>query len=200
MTRKLLVCSETALCCLFDRIVAILYYLHMPCVSCLCVFSPLTVIHFFCCCSCLSGHAGIVGYKGGVVIANSMGSIWYLDLVSGVTSKLIDTKPSGDGLVLDGDRLYQNENANKRITVFDLAKGTGSNGTVTAKYVGYIASPLYDSPTTSALYGDGYYLYSVNGRFASLSFPATGEGDLSNFTEQFTMVRARTDNITYATN
>ena len=86
---------------------------------------------------------------------------------------------------MDGDYLYVTNNMSNQIIVYDLVKDEAS-GEVSATLNGFIESPFFDSPATSALYGG--MIYSVNARFASLPFPAEGEDDPSTFDEEFTIV------------
>jgi hypothetical protein len=101
----------------------------------------------------------------------------------------VTVPPAGDGLVIDpvDDRLYITNNGSNRIYVLELS--IDDDGVVSADLVGSIVSELYDSPSTSALYGNEW-IYSVNARFASIGFPGDGEDDLTTFPEQFQVVAA----------
>lgn len=116
-----------------------------------------------------------------------MGGLFFTDLDTGNTTIIAtanETGASGDGLVVDGDRLYVNLNAVNQLAVFDLSR---ENGTVASTYVGYITSPLFDSPSTTAQYKN--FLYSVNARFGTITgLPAATEGD-ATFAEEFSVVQ-----------
>jgi hypothetical protein len=131
--------------------------------------------------------SGIVGYADGLIIVSSAGGLFYHDLELGNTTEIASpnvTGVSGDGMVIDGDRLYVNQNALNQLSVYDLAYDSDTRN-VTADLFGYITSDLYDAPSTSAQYNE--WIYSVNARF-SIGFPADGEGNLTTFAEEFDVV------------
>lgn len=127
------------------------------------------------------------------MIINSSGGLYYhsfLDASTIMIASSEDAPPGGDGLVVDGDRLYITNNQLNSLLVFDLSI---ESGCISADYVGSIESDLFDSPATSAQYGA--WLYSVNARFGSVGFPAEGEEDLSIFTEEFHVVAVRKSDV-----
>jgi hypothetical protein len=66
----------------------------------------------------------------------------------------------GDGIRLEGKRLYVVQNFLNRVAVIDLARDFRS-GTI----VEYLSSPALDVPTTLA--ERGHWLYTVNARFGT---------------------------------
>jgi hypothetical protein len=104
----------------------------------------------------------------------SAGQLYRVDARDG-SADLIEltggTAANGDGLLLDGDRLYVVQNFLNRIAVIAVDESL-SAGTV----LGHLTHPNFDVPTTIAKFG--VYLYAPNARFgipnpASASFSVT---------------------------
>lgn len=96
-----------------------------------------------------------------IVVNSYFGELYQVDPHSGEAS-LIDlgggSVASGDGLVLQGSKLYVVQNFLNQIAVVELNQAL-SSGEVT----GYLTSPYFRIPTTAAAFGDA--LYAVNARF-----------------------------------
>jgi len=148
----------------------------------------------------LSGNPlGISAYAGGLIIGTvSTGVLFYHDLDAGNTIAITSVEesfPGSDGILVSGDKVYSTNNQLNKIHVYDLEfDNEGIVTIVKATLAGTIESALYDSPSTTTFY-DGK-LYSVNARFDSVPFPADGEGDLSAFTEEFSIVGVSIDDRT----
>ena len=107
---------------------------------------------------------GIVATDAGLVVVHSAeGQLYRIDPASGEAA-LIDigeaSVSNGDGLELDGQRLYVVRNQLNQVVAFDLDEGT-----TTATLVGEASSDDFDVPTTAALIGDD--LWAVNARFGT---------------------------------
>jgi sugar lactone lactonase YvrE len=93
--------------------------------------------------------SGIAPYNGGLIIASSMGGIYFLDLEDndGVNEIVPDgTAIGADGIAIaDGDILYVVENSSDRITAWQLAV---VDGVATAESVGMIESEAYNFIST----------------------------------------------------
>ena len=89
--------------------------------------------------------------------------------------------------------VYVTQNNLQQVSVYEIERESPDSPPV-ATFIGVLTSDFYDDPTTSVVLGDR--LYSVNGRFTSLGFPADGEGDLTTFDEVFTMVSVDRMNYT----
>jgi sugar lactone lactonase YvrE len=88
---------------------------------------------------------------------------------AGVTSQIdlgSATVPNGDGLLLDGRRLYVVQNMLNRVAVIELESDLAS-GTV----VEHISNSAFDVPTTIDRFGSR--LYAVNARFTTPATPTT---------------------------
>ena len=138
-----------------------------------------------------------MGYADGLIIVHSAAGLFYHDLATGNTTNIVsveETGISGDGLLIDNGnhRLYMTHNVLNRISVFQLEYDSDQRN-VKAHRVGFVASDLFDSPTASAQYGD--LLYTANARFESIGLPAVGEGDLTSFSEQFSVVITRKSDV-----
>jgi sugar lactone lactonase YvrE len=122
---------------------------------------------------------GIVDYEGGLLIARSIGGLYYVDLNNESVVEVLGTT-NGDGIEVDGDTLYINES-----TFISVWKLSLEGGLVNAEYERSIMSDLLDTATTSILYGD--FIVTVNARFgtAPLFTPAEGSPD---FPETFNVV------------
>ncbi len=107
---------------------------------------------------------GIVATDAGLVVIHSpSGGLYRLDPETGVTTT-IDTGDAelsvGDGLELDGRRLYVVRNRRNEVAVLDLAADLSSATLVTT-----LTSDDLDIPTTAALVGAN--LWPVNARFGT---------------------------------
>jgi hypothetical protein len=74
--------------------------------------------------------------------------------------------PNGDGILLDGLKLYVVQNRLNQIAVVQLEPGF-----ISGEVVGIITDPAFDVPTTIAEFGA--YLYAVNARFGTPPTPDT---------------------------
>jgi hypothetical protein len=74
--------------------------------------------------------------------------------------------PNGDGILLDGLKLYVVQNRLNQIAVVQLEPGF-----ISGEVVGTITDPEFDVPTTIAEFGA--YLYAVNARFGTPPTPDT---------------------------
>lgn len=96
-----------------------------------------------------------------LVVQSTPGALWRVDPRTGVATKLdipAESLVNGDGLLLDGRKLYVVQNRLNRITVIALNRA-GTAGTVS----GTITDPGFDVPTTVASFGNRLYL--PNARF-----------------------------------
>jgi sugar lactone lactonase YvrE len=115
---------------------------------------------------------GIEAAPGGerlIVVQSNTGLLFEVDADSGATHE-IDLGGSsvlnGDGLLLDGRRLFVVQNMNNRIAVVDLDRGLRSGSVVQR-----VSDPGFDIPTTLARHDDS--LYVVNARFTTPPTPDT---------------------------
>lgn len=103
-----------------------------------------------------------------VVVVSSVGALYAVDAASG-TATVIDLGSGsvtfGDGILLDGLRLYVVRNFLNEVAVVALTPDLG-HGTVSA-----VPAQALDIPTTVARFGSG--LYVVNARFATPVTPTT---------------------------
>lgn len=134
---------------------------------------------------------GIVAYGSGFIIASvGAGAVFYVEPngdSANATQIIADGEAEGaDGLVVLDDVLYVNMNRLNQLGVWSLVTEDGS---VTAVKMGELTSPLYMTPTTSAVY-DGV-IYSCNARFGDLRPPAENERDLDVFEEEFAVIGVR---------
>jgi sugar lactone lactonase YvrE len=123
---------------------------------------------------------GIVGYEGGLLLARSAGGLYYVDLNDESVREVVGTT-NGDGLTLDGDTLYINE----QMGFISVHKLSFKGGLVSVEFERNIMSDLFDTPTTSTLCGD--YIVSVNARFGSLAIFGEEEGS-PEYSEAFNVV------------
>lgn len=104
-----------------------------------------------------------------LAVQSNLGALYAIDPATGEAS-LVDlggeTVVNGDGILLDGRRLYVVQNFDNRIAVIDLAPDLR-----TGQVVGHITDPDFDIPTTVAEHGDR--LYAVNARFTTPPTPDT---------------------------
>lgn len=108
---------------------------------------------------------GIVATPNGkwLILVNShFGTLYRVDPATGEATEIDlggETVPNGDGLVLDGKRLYVVQNALNQIAVVELTPALTA-GTI----VRTIKDDDFQGPTTAAEFGNA--LYAVNARFA----------------------------------
>jgi sugar lactone lactonase YvrE len=104
-----------------------------------------------------------------IVVNSTVGALYRVDPQTGETTQ-IDlggaSVTAGDGLLLQGSTLYVVRNQLNTIVVIDLSSDL-LQGTVT----GQITSPLFDVPTTIAMFGSS--LYAINARFSTPPTPTT---------------------------
>lgn len=130
---------------------------------------------------------GIVAYKEGLIVGNGgSGGIYFVNLNDVAVTQFISAvdSPVSDGLLVYGDILYSVENFFNQVAVYHLDYDNGDSFP-SAERVGIVTSPLFDTPTTVAMYKD--YLVLVNARFG-IGLPAPGEADVSTFAETFDAV------------
>jgi len=113
---------------------------------------------------------GIESAKGGkvlITVQSNTGKLFTVDPRTGVTDE-IDlggaSLPNGDGLLLQGRRLYVVQNRLNKIAVVRLARNLRSG-----RVVREITNPAFDVPTTLAQSRKG--LYTVNARFGIAPSP-----------------------------
>ena len=104
-----------------------------------------------------------------IVVHSTLGVLYRVDAETGETST-IDlggaTVTQGDGLLLQGQKLYVVRNRSNEIRVFKLAPDL-SSGTL----VETITNSSFDVPTTVAAFGNR--IYAVNARFTTPATPTT---------------------------
>ena len=104
-----------------------------------------------------------------IVVNSTVGALYRVDPRTGVATQ-IDlggaSVAAGDGLLLQGSTLYVVRNQLNTIVVIDLSSDL-LQGTVS----GEITSPLFDVPTTIAMFGSS--LYAINARFSTPPTPTT---------------------------
>jgi sugar lactone lactonase YvrE len=96
-----------------------------------------------------------------VVVQSVTGSLFTVDPDTGVADLIDlggDAVTNGDGILLDGKRLFVVRNVQNRIAVVDL-----SPDLATGQLVDHLTHPAFDVPTTVAEFGAS--LYAVNARF-----------------------------------
>jgi streptogramin lyase len=118
----------------------------------------------------LNGIEATAGGRWLLAVQSNTGTIYRIDPATG-TATPVDlggaTVPRGDGLLLQGRRLYVSQNVFNKVAVIDLDPRTFASGTV----VGELTSPNFDVPTTIAAFGNRLYL--VNARFGTPPTPTT---------------------------
>ena len=104
-----------------------------------------------------------------IVVNSTVGALYRVDPQTGEATQ-IDlggaSVTAGDGLLLQGSTLYVVRNQLNTIVVIDLSPDL-LQGTVTRQ----ITSPLFDVPTTIAMFGSS--LYAINARFTTPPTPTT---------------------------
>ncbi len=112
-----------------------------------------------------------------VIVQTNTGFLFTVDAATGVTHRIDlggGLVRNGDGILLQGKRLYVVQNADNQITVIKLRHDLRSG-----KVVGTIKDPRFDVPTTIERFGP--WLYAVNARFLATPKP----------TDPYTVVRVR---------
>ena len=116
---------------------------------------------------------GIDATPGGrwlIVIQSNTGFLYRVDPGTGEATR-IDlggaTLPNGDGILVDGRRLYVVQNRLNQVAVVELDPRTYASGEV----VRTLTSPNFDVPSTVASFGNRLYL--VNARFTTPAGPTT---------------------------
>jgi sugar lactone lactonase YvrE len=102
-----------------------------------------------------------------IIVNTTTGSLYRVDPATGVAT-LIEgaSTPSGDGLLLEGRKLYVAQNFLNQISVVQLDPGFASGAVVDV-----LTDPDFDIPTTVTGFGDA--LYAVNARFTTPPTPDT---------------------------
>ena len=104
-----------------------------------------------------------------IVVNSTVGALYRVDPRTGDATQ-IDlggaSVAAGDGLLLQGSTLYVVRNQLNTIVVIELSSDL-LQGTVQ----GEITSPLFDVPTTIAMFGSS--LYAINARFSTPPTPTT---------------------------
>jgi sugar lactone lactonase YvrE len=96
-----------------------------------------------------------------VVVQSATGSLFTVDPDTGVARRIDlggDAVTAGDGILLDGRRLFVVQNVENQIAVVDLSRRL-----TTGRVVDHLTHPAFDVPTTIAEFGRA--LYAVNARF-----------------------------------
>lgn len=104
-----------------------------------------------------------------IAVQSATGSLYRIDPNTGEATLIDlggDAVPNGDGILLDGKRLYVVQNFLNQIAVIDLAPDL-----LSGEIVGTITDEDFDIPTTIAEHGNR--LYAVNARFSTPPTPET---------------------------
>jgi sugar lactone lactonase YvrE len=107
--------------------------------------------------------------RGLLVVQSNTGLLFRVDPATGVTRTVDlggELLTNGDGLLLDGHRLYVVQNRLNTVAVVQLDR-TGTSGRVVER----VTDPGFDVPTTVAAYGGRLYL--PNARFSTPPTPTT---------------------------
>lgn len=118
----------------------------------------------------LNGIETTAGDRWLVAVQSNTGILYRIDPATGATTA-IDlggaSLVNGDGLLVEGRRLYAVQNFFNKVSVVDLDPRGFTSGTV----VDELTSANFDIPTTIASLGDRLYL--VNSRFSTAPTPTT---------------------------
>lgn len=118
----------------------------------------------------LNGIEATAGDRWLIAVQSNTGILYRIDPITGGATA-IDlggaSLVNGDGLLLQGRRLYVVQNFFNKVSVVDLDPRGFTSGTV----VGELTSPNLDIPTTVASLGNRLYL--VNSRFSTPPTPTT---------------------------
>jgi sugar lactone lactonase YvrE len=103
-----------------------------------------------------------------LIVQTNTGTLFRVDPATGVTKQVDlggEVLTGGDGILVEGNRLYVVQNRLNTIGVFQLDR-SGATGTLVTK----VTDPRFDVPTTVAPFGDRLYLPN-----ARLGTPPTPE-------------------------
>ena len=118
----------------------------------------------------LNGIEAAAGGRWLLAVQSNTGTLYRIDPASGATTA-VDlggaTVARGDGLLVQGRRLYVVQNVFNQVAVIDLDPRTFASATI----VDEITSPNFAVPTTVAAFGNRLYL--VNARFGTPPTPST---------------------------
>jgi sugar lactone lactonase YvrE len=118
----------------------------------------------------LNGIEAAAGGRWLIVVQSNTGTLYRVDPATGAATA-IDlggaTVARGDGLLVQGRRLYVVQNVFNKVAVIDLDPRTFASGAI----VDELTSPNFDVPTTVAAFGNRLYL--VNARFGTPPTPST---------------------------
>ena len=104
-----------------------------------------------------------------IVVNSATGTLYHVEPLTGVATQIDlagQSVSAGDGLLLNGQRLYVVRNRLNEIVVIDLASDLRAG-----EVVGTITDPNFDVPTTIAAFGNA--IYAVNARFSTPPTPST---------------------------
>ena len=119
----------------------------------------------------LNGIAAARDGKRLIAVHGGIGALFLIDPRSGDTEEIDlggDTVANGDGLLLEGRKLYVVQNRLNRIAVVKLDRGLDDG-----RIVRYLTDDDFDVPTTLAEGRRGRYLWAVNARFTTPPTPDT---------------------------
>ena len=118
----------------------------------------------------LNGIDVAAGGRWLLAVQSNTGTLYRIDPATGAATP-IDlggaTVVNGDGILVQGRRLYVVQNFFNQVAVIDRDARTFASGTV----VDELTSPNFDIPTTVAAFGNRLYL--VNARFSTPPTPST---------------------------
>ncbi|MFP5317025.1 MAG: SMP-30/gluconolactonase/LRE family protein [Acidimicrobiia bacterium] len=118
----------------------------------------------------LNGIDATPGERWLIAVQSSVGVLYRIDPETGEAVVLDlggETVVNGDGILVEGLRLYVVQNRNNQVAVIDLDPTSFAAGEV----VGRFTSPHFDVPTTMAVFGGWFYF--VNARFTTPATPET---------------------------
>jgi sugar lactone lactonase YvrE len=108
-----------------------------------------------------------------LIVETRSGTLYRVDPATGVTTAVDlggTALTNGDGLLLDGRRLYVVQNQTNQVSVVELNRA-GTHGTVVDEITDAEVGGVFDIPTTVARFGDRLYL--PNARFTTPVTPQT---------------------------
>ncbi len=118
----------------------------------------------------LNGIDDAAGGRWLIAVQTNTGTLYRIDPATGAATP-VDlggaTVVNGDGVLVQGRRVYVVQNFLNQVTVIDLDPRTFASGTV----VGELTSSNFDVPTGVAAFGNRLYL--VNSRFGTPPTPST---------------------------
>jgi len=125
-----------------------------------------------------NGITGTPDGRGLIIIQSNTGFLFHVDPATGVTTQVNvggATFPGGDGMLLDGMKLYIVRNRAQILVIVRLS-ADGKSGTVAAEVP--LPSPPFDVPTTVAKFSSratGDRLYFPNAKFRAAGEPVPTE-------------------------